>query len=437
MDLDLIIGIGGLVLLLVLLALRVPIAFSLGIVSLGGVAVLRGGLPAISALETLTFNFIAHWSLSAVPMFLLMGNIAYKSGLTQSLYRAARMWLSGLPGGLAIASTAACAMFAAASGSSVATASAMGRIAIPEMMKYKYDPGLATGTVAAAGTLGSLIPPSILIILFAIFTEASIGQMLIAGILPGILSGLVFAAMIMIRCKINPKLAPKVEGGVTLTEKIQVLREVWPLPVLIVGVLGGIYSGFFTPTEAGAGGAFLAFIIAATQKRLNWTVFKESVIETCSATAMIFLIAMGGIMLTRFMAVSGVPAALSSALGPYGLDPVILVIAASVIYIFLGMFLDSLGLMLLTLPVLLPLFEASGADIIWFGILVIKYLEIGLITPPVGLNVYIIKGVVGDSIPLETIFKGVLWFIVADIFTLTLLIIFPQISLYLPSLMQF
>ncbi|MCP5370595.1 MAG: TRAP transporter large permease subunit, partial [Hyphomicrobiales bacterium] len=209
------IGIVGLVVLLLLLALRVPIAFSLGIVSLGGIAILRGPLPALSALETLTFNFIAHWSLSAVPMFLLMGNVAFKSGLTQSLYRATRLWLSALPGGLAIASTAACALFAAASGSSVATASAMGRIAIPEMLKYKYDPGLATGTVAAAGTLGSLIPPSILIILFAIFAEASIGQMLIAGFLPGILSAVVFSLMITIRCMINPELAPKIEGGVT------------------------------------------------------------------------------------------------------------------------------------------------------------------------------------------------------------------------------
>ena len=431
------IGISGLVLLLVLLALRVPIAFSLGLVSLGGIALVRGPLPAVSALETLTFSFIAHWSLSAVPMFLLMGNIAFKSGLTQSLFRAASLWLSALPGGLAIASTAACAMFAAASGSSVATASAMGRIAIPEMLKAKYDPGLATGTVAAAGTLGSLIPPSILIILFAIFAEASIGKMLIAGILPGLLSAVVFAVMIMVRCKINPKLAPKIEGGVTWGARFKILGEVWPLPVLTIGVLGGIYTGIFTPTEAGAGGALIAFVIAAAQRRLTWQVFNESVIESLKATSMIFLIALGGIMLTRFMAVTGVPAAMSSAMGDLATNPITLVIAASVIFIVLGMFLDSIGLMLLTLPVLLPLFEASGADIIWFGVLVIKFLEIGLVTPPVGLNVYIIKGVVGDTVPLETIFKGVLWFVIADVFTLTLLIAFPEISLVLPNLMQF
>ena len=430
------IGISGLVLLLVLLALRVPIAFSLGIVSLGGIALIRGAAPAVSALETLTFSFIAHWSLSAVPMFLLMGNIAFKSGLTQSLFRAATLWLSALPGGLAIASTAACAMFAAASGSSIATASAMGRIAIPEMLRYKYDPGLATGTVAVAGTLGSLIPPSILIILFAIFAEASIGKMLIAGIIPGILTALVFIVMIMIRCKLNPKLAPKIEGGVTWGERFSILVEVWPLPILVLGVLGGIYTGVFTPTEAGAGGALIAFIIAAFQRKLTWEVFKDSVIESLKATSMIFLIALGGIMLTKFMAISGVPAALSFAMGDLATDPLMLVLVSSVIFVVLGMFLDSIGLMLLTLPVLLPLFEASGADIIWFGILVIKFLEVGLVTPPVGLNVYIIKGVVGNTVPLETIFKGVFWFLLADIFTIGLLIAFPEITLMLPNYMK-
>jgi len=430
------IGISGLIILLVLLALRMPIAFSLGLVSLVGIALIRGPVPAVSMLETLTFSFIAHWSLSAVPMFLLMGNVAFKSGLTQSLFRAATLWLSALPGGLAIASTAACAMFAAASGSSIATASAMGRIAIPEMLRYKYDPGLATGTVAVAGTLGSLIPPSILIILFAIFAEASIGKMLIAGIIPGILTALVFIVMIMIRCKLNPKLAPKIEGGVTWGERFSILVEVWPLPILVLGVLGGIYTGVFTPTEAGAGGALIAFIIAAFQRKLTWEVFKDSVIESLKATSMIFLIALGGIMLTKFMAISGVPAALSFAMGDLATDPLMLVLVSSVIFVVLGMFLDSIGLMLLTLPVLLPLFEASGADIIWFGILVIKFLEVGLVTPPVGLNVYIIKGVVGDTVPLETIFKGVFWFLLADIFTIGLLIAFPEITLMLPNYMK-
>lgn len=429
-------GSTGLVVLLMLLALRVPIAFSLGIVSIGGMVFLRGFDPGVSALGGVTFNFIAHWQLSAVPMFLLMGSVAFKSGLTQSLYKAARLWLSALPGGLAIASTAACAMFAAASGSSVATASAMGQIAIPEMLKYKYDPGLAAGTVAAAGTLGSLIPPSILMVLFGIFAEASIGQMLIAGILPGLLSALVYTLMITVRCLINPELAPKVPGGVTWKERWTSLAEVWPVPVLTLGVVGGIYSGVTTATEAGAAGAFLAFVIAGVQGRLTLKVIEDSVLESLKATSMIFFIAIGGILLTRFMAMSDVPAMMSAMLGGHGLNPVTLAVASAVIYLILGCFLDSLGIMLLTLPVLLPLFHASGASIVWFGVLVVKYLEIGLITPPVGLNVYVIKAVVGNRIPLEVIFKGIAWFVVADLVTVGLLIAFPQISLVLPEMMM-
>lgn len=430
------IGAVGIALLLVLLALRVPIAFALGLVSVGGIAVIRGASPAMASLETLPYNFIAHWSLSAVPMFLLMGNVAYHSGLTENLFQASRLWLSRLPGGLSVASVAACAGFAAASGSSVATASAMGRIAIPEMLKYRYDPGLATGSVAASGTLGSLIPPSILIVLFAIFAEVSIGKMLIAGILPGILSALIYVAMIVGRCMANPALAPPVEARVTWGERFGALADVWPLPVLVIGVLGGIYTGFFTPTEAASGGAFISFVIAAIKRRLTWRVAKDAVLETLKATSMIFLIALGGILLTRFMAMSGLPLHLSALLEAYAVTPLLLVIGSSIIYIVLGMFLDAIGLMLLTLPIIMPMFEATGADPIWFGILVIKFLEIGLITPPVGLNVYVIKGVVGKSVPLETIFKGVMWFFAADIVALVLLIAFPQIVLVLPEAMQ-
>lgn len=429
------IGLTGIVILLLLLAIRVPIGFALGSVSVIGIMILRGPAAAMGALAAGPYDFIAGWSMSAVPMFILMGTIAYHSGLTNSLYRATRLWLSRLPGGLAVASTAACALFAAASGSSVATASAMGQITIPEMLRYKYDKGLATGCVAAAGTLGSLIPPSILMIVYAIFAEVSIGKMLIAGILPGILSAVVFSTMIITRCKINPKLAPPVEEKITWAERFEVLKSVWPLPVLVIGVLGGIYSGTFTPTEAGAGGAVIAFIIAALQRQLTWKVFKATILDSLKATSTIFFIAIGAILLTRFMTFSGIPQLMKGFMADYALDPTLLIILTSIIYIILGMFLDSLGLMLLTLPVILPLFEAAHADLIWFGVLIIKYLEIGLITPPVGLNVYVIKSVVGDQIKLETIFKGVLWFVVADVVTLSILITFPEISLYLPNLM--
>lgn len=429
------IGALGIVVLLILLAIRVPIAFALGGVAVGGILVLRGPEAAFGVLTTQPYSFIAHWTLSAVPMFLLMGSIAYHAGLTQSLYRAARLWLSWMPGGLAVASTAACAGFAAASGSSVATASAMGRIAIPEMMRFRYDAGLATGSVAAAGTLGSLIPPSILMVIYAIFAEVSVSKALMAGILPGLLSATMFGLMIVIRCMINPKLGPRIEETVTWEERFAVLREVWPLPVLILGVIGGMYSGAFTSTEAAAGGAFLAFVIAGAQRRLSWQVAKMAVIESLTGTAAVFFIAVGGVLLSRFMAFSGLPTFMGEWIGQFAVNKLLLIVVISLVFVFLGCFLDSIGLMLLTIPILLPMLDKVGADLIWFGVLVIKYLEIGLVTPPVGMNVYVIKAVVGDAVPLEAIFKGIGWFVVTDIITLAILILFPEISLLIPNLM--
>ena len=430
------VGILAIAILLLMLAVRVPIAFALASVSVVGMLVIRGPAAAMSVLAEQPYNFIAHWSMSAVPMFILMGTVAYHGGLTQSLYRAARLWLSSLPGGLAVASTAACAMFAAASGSSVATASAMGRIAIPEMLRYRYDPGLATGAVAAAGTLGSLIPPSILMVLYAIFAEVSVSQALVAGVIPGILSAIMFATMIAIRCKLNPALAPPVEEEVSWADRWAVLAQVWPLPVLVLAVIGSMYVGIFTATEAAAGGALMTFVIVALRRGLNWRVIKESVVESVNSTATILFIALGGFLLSRFMAVSGLPAYVAHVVDGMELHWLYIIIGASVVYIILGMFLDSIGIMLLTLPIMLPVLEAAHLNLIWFGVLVIKYLEIGLVTPPVGLNVFVIKSVVGKSVPLETIFKGVMWFIVTDIVTLIILISFPQISLFLPNIMK-
>ncbi len=430
------IGAAGIVVLLLLLAARVPIAFALGGVAIGGIAAMRGPQAAFGVLTTQPYSFIAHWTLTAVPMFLLMGSVASHSGLTQSLYGAARLWLSWLPGGLAVASTASCAGFAAASGSSVATAAAMGRIAIPEMMRYRYDPGLAAGCVAAAGTLGSLIPPSILMVIYAIFAEVSVSKALVAGFLPGLLSAFVFGAMIVTRCWLNPDLGPSVKETVTWGHRFAVLKDVWPLPVLILGVIGGIYSGLTTATEAAAAGAFLAFVIAGVQRRLNWPVIKASVLDSLTGTASIFLIAVGGVLLARFMAFSGLPQFTGAWIGEQGVSPLVLVLLVALIFIVLGCFLDSIGVLLLALPVVLPMIEAGRLDLIWFGVLVIKFLEIGLVTPPVGMNVFVIKSVVGNTIPLETIFKGVAWFVVADLVTLAILIAFPQISLIVPQLME-
>ncbi|MBT7234971.1 MAG: TRAP transporter large permease [Rhodospirillaceae bacterium] len=426
-------GIGAVILLI---AIRLPIGIVLALVSFLGIGQLRGLDVAFGLLRVVPFEFAAHWALSAIPMFLLMGAVAHHSGISSALFRAARLWLSGLPGGLAVASNFACAGFAAASGSSVATAAAMGRIAIPEMIRQGYDKALATGTVASAGTLGSLIPPSILFVLYGVFAETSITQLLIAGVFPGLLTAAVYALMIIGRCKLNPKLAPPTTIKVDRGERWRALGAVWPLLVLILGIIGGLYGGIVTPTEAGAFGAFLAFVIAFFQKRLSLKVIKDSVLEAVTSTARIFFVAVGAVMLTKFLALTGVPVYLGQLIGDWALDPLLLVIGASLIYLVLGMFLDPLGILLITLPVLLPMFEALDLDLIWFGVLVVKYLEIGLLTPPVGFNVYVIKSVVGDTVDLETIFRGVTWFLGCEVIIVALLIAYPQISLFLPNTMS-
>lgn len=430
------IGFSGLGALLVLIALRVPVGFALMIVSMFGVAALKGWEVAGGMLRTEPFDFAAHWSFSAIPMFLLMGSVAHNSGISTALFKAARLWLGGLPGGLAVAANFACAGFAAASGSSTATAAAMGRISVPEMTKAGYDPGLSTGTVASAGTLGAMIPPSIAFVLYGIFAEVSISKLFIAGVLPGIMTAFIYATMIMVRCKINPSLGPAQAQDASRAEKFEALAEVWPLLALILVIIGGLYGGIFTPTEAGAFGAFASFLIAFLQGRLNMSVFRNSLFEALSGTARIFWVAIGAVLLTRFLAMTGAEGFLRDMVGSWAADPILLVLAASIIYIILGMFLDPLGLLLITLPLLLPMFEALNLDLIWFGVLVVKYIEIGLLTPPVGLNVYVIKSVVGQDISLETIFKGVAWFIVCEVIVVLLLVAFPQISLYLPSLMN-
>ncbi|MCA8927339.1 MAG: TRAP transporter large permease subunit [Alphaproteobacteria bacterium] len=429
------IGIIAIVALLVLIGLRVPIGIALGSVSLVGLMFARSTESAFGIFGDLPFEFGASWSLSAVPMFLLMGSVAYHSGLTSSLYNAARLWLSALPGGLAVATNFASAGFAAASGSSLATSAAMGRLAIPEMLRLGYDKALAAGVVAASGTLGALIPPSIAFVLYGWFTETSIGALLIAGILPGLLTAFIYAGMIIIRCWLNPELAPAVSETVTWGQRWSALIEIWPVPLLILGVVGSIYGGIATPTEAGALGALIAIIIAFFQGRMTWQIFRTSVMEALESTAGIFFVAIGALLLTRLLAFSGVPMLMAEMIGDWAIDPLLLIIGLSIVYLILGMFLDPLGLMLLTLPVFLPMFEALKLDLIWVGVIVVKYIEIGLLTPPVGLNAYVVKSVVGDAIPLTTIFRGLAWFLAAEAVIMVLLIAFPEISLTLPNYM--
>lgn len=428
------IGIAGVIAALLLIALRVPIGLALGLVSIVGIASMFNMNVAWGMISATPFDYVGQWELSAAPMFLLMGFICSSTDMTRGLFLSLRLYLARLPGGLAITSVGACAFFAAASGSSVATASAMSRMAVPEMLDNGYDRGLATGTIAASGTLGSLIPPSVLLILYGVYAQVSVGQLFMAGFIPGILSALIYIAMIMVRVRLNPALAGAVAITPTPEERRAALRDVWPLPTLILLVLGGIFSGAFSPTEAGALGAFAAALIALVRRKLTRAAIVESVTQAVVSTASIFIILIGSLFFTRFLALSGVPRAFTNAILSVSAEPYWILFAVAVIFLVLGMLIDSIGLLLLTLPILVPLVNEAGINPIWFGIIVIKLLEIGLITPPIGLNVYMINGALNNRVTLPEIFRGITWFLVMDVLTLIILIAFPILTLWLPSL---
>jgi len=428
-------GFVGVAAILLLIALRVPIGVALGVVSFAGIWSIIGLKPALSMLGRLPFEFSASWEFSAVPMFLLMGSIAFFSGMTASLYKAARLWLGGLPGGLAVATNFACALFGAACGSSLATVAAMGKIGIPEMRRYRYDVGLATAVCACGGTLAALIPPSIAFIVYGILAEQSVAKLFLAGVVPGLLTAAAYAAMIVGRCMMDPSLAPRLPERPAWRLRFAALAEIWPLPLLIIGVLGVIYGGIATPTEAGAFGAMLALAIAAFQGQLKWRHLRQALRDAALTTAMIMFVAIGAVMLSRYLALAGLPKWIAINVTAWELSPLLLILATSFVYLVLGCFLDPIGLMLLTIPIFLPLFQSLGYDLVWLGVIIVKFIEIGLLTPPVGLNVYAAKTLVPD-VPLETIFRGVSWFLVAEAGVMVLLFSFPQLSLWLPGLMS-
>lgn len=431
-----VIGLIGIIVLLVMISFRVHVAFALAFVGCIGYGWVTNWSATSGLMACVPYSFVANFILTTVPLFLLMGYLVHHAGLTTDVYETARLWLSKVPGGLAIASVAGCAAFAAACGSSLATSAVMGRIAIPEMLRHNYDKGIATGCVAAAGTIGSLIPPSILLILYGAMTETSIGILLIAGFIPGIVSALIYMGMIYLRALKDKTLCPMTTEMITWLDRIKSLKGTGGILALFSLVIGGIYFGIFTPTEAGGVGASGAFVIAVASGKLKWNNFVESLNDTVRSTSQIFAIALGAALFTKFMAVSDLPNIICEAVLTLKIHPYLILSGLSLVYVFLGMFLDPIGVMLLTLPVVFPVMEALGFNLVWFGIIMIKYLEIGLITPPVGLNVYVIKGVVGNKIGLETIFRGVWWFVAMDILTLIVLIAFPQISLFLPDTMM-
>lgn len=420
---------------LLLMFLRMPIGIALGVSAFGGIWAITNFTAAIGLVRTVPYSFVATWEFSAIPMFLLMGYIAGNTGVTRGLFVGLRNACRNIPGGLASASVLATALFSSASGSSLATAAAMSRITVPEMLRAGYDKALATGTVAAAGGLGSLLPPSILMVIYGIFTGAPIGKLFIAGILPGIVTAIAFVIFITIRVSAKPALAPRIQLDPGEPIERAAWADIWPLPVLILSVLGGIFAGLFSATEAGAIGAVTALVVAALRGALSWENLRRSILDTVKSTSAIFVIAVGAALFQRLMGLSQIPNELSSALMAFSDNPYVIIALIAVVYIILGMFLDSVGIMLLTLPLLMPVLNSLGIDLIWFGILTIKLLEIGLITPPVGMNCFVLKSALGSQVQLSTIFRGATWYVALEILLFAVLLAFPQISLFLPSLM--
>lgn len=408
------IGVICLIVVLVLILIRVPIAVSLLSVSFVGIYSIIGLTPALSMLTNVPYSFAASWTLSSVPMFLLMGYIAYHSGLTRGMFEAARAWLGWMPGGLAVASLCGAGGFAAVTGSSIACSAAIGRIAVPEMSRQKYDIRVATGSVAAGGTIGALIPPSILLILFGIQAEVSITKLFLGGLIVGVISLALYIGAVLVVYFRSPSSMPRAAHS-TRQERIDAIKEVWPVVLMIVIVFGGLFSGLFTATEAGAVGAVIAALIGLARNKLSWRAFQESCIDTLLSSGSLFMIAIGANLFTRLVSLSGLTNAIGSGIDSLGLGILGILILVTVIYLILGMFLEPIGAMLLTLPLFLPLMNVHGVNEIWFGILVAKLLEIGMITPPVGLNVFVIHSVAREYAKLEQIFAGVIPFLVADL----------------------
>lgn len=428
------IGLAGIGLLFLLLAMRVPIGMALVSVSFGGIWYLLGWKVAWSSLGLIPYQFAANWVLSSVPVFLLMGFVCYHAQLTQGLFRAARVWMSGIPGGLAIAAVFGSAGFAAVTGSSIACSAAMGRIAVPEMMRHRYDAQLATGTVAAAGTIGALIPPSILMILYGVIAQVAVTKLFLGGLVAGLLTALGYILVILIRVKLNPALAPRVREDVPFSEKLDALRDTWPVLAIMLGVFGGLFGGLFTPTEAGAVGAFLSCVVAFAKGTFTWKMFRTAAQETLVTTSALLIIGIGASLLSRFLALSGAGDWISTVVIDIGANPYMLLLAVTIMYLILGMFLEPLGMMLLTMPIVLPIIDAAGFSLIWFGVLLTKFLEIGMITPPIGMNVFVIKGVVGNLVTTSQIFRGIMWFLVADLVLVLVMVLFPGIIMYLPDM---
>jgi tripartite ATP-independent transporter DctM subunit len=427
------IGILGVFALVAMVFLGVRVYIAAAAVGLAGLVAMIGWDSGAGMAGTIPHSKSVSYTLSVLPMFILIGFLAFHAGLTEKLFDAATKWLGWVPGGLAVATVLAATGFAAVSGASTATAAVFSRVAIPDMLKAGYDKRLAAGVVAAGGTLATLIPPSAILVIYAIIVEESVGMLLVAGFLPGIVSALIYMALIVVMARLNPNLGRPIRGF-TWSQRWKSVPGTFPIIAVVLIIFSAMYFGWATPTEAGALGAFVVFVLALVQG-MRWKGLQDALLESAKLTVMIFSIIWGVLIFVRFLGFAGLPEAFAQWVVSLDVPPIMVMICILLFYVILGMFMDAIGMLLLTLPVVYPAVIALGYDPIWFGIVVVKMAEICLITPPIGLNCFVVNGVRPD-IPLTTVFRGIMPFFVADVVTVGLFLAFPQIILWVPQLMR-
>jgi tripartite ATP-independent transporter DctM subunit len=428
------VGLIGLIILLIVLFSRMPVGFVMALLGFLGFSYVVSWESGLRIMAKDFFSIFGSYSLSVVPLFIFMGQIAFHAGISRRLFDTAYKWVGSLPGGLAIATIGACAGFAAICGSTNASVATMTTVALPEMKRRDYALSLSTGTVAAGGSLGVLIPPSVIFIVYGIATEQSIGKLFAAGIFPGVVLATCFALTITLWVKLRSETAPRGEKT-TIREKLSALTGIGETLVLFFLVMGGLFVGFFTPTEAGAIGAGGAIVIGIVRRRLSWKDFVQAVVESTRISCMVLVIVAGATIFGHFMAITRIPYIAANWVGQLPLPNYAIMAFIVFIYLIGGCFMDSLAMVLLTVPIIYPLVVSLGFDPIWFGVIIVLITEMGVITPPVGINVYVVSGI-AKEVPLETIFKGALPFLFAILTTVALLMVFPKIALFLPSLMR-
>ncbi|MDT8860199.1 TRAP transporter large permease [Alkalihalobacillus sp. MEB130] len=427
------IGVLGLILMVILVFLRVPVGFVMILVGFIGFALIRGSGSSFTIMGNTFYEALSDYNFTAIPLFILMGFLAYYCGIVTQLFDTAKKWVGHLPGGMAQVTIFGGAGFGAVSGSGPASTATLSKIAYPEMVKTGVDKKLAYGVIASVGPLAVMIPPSILMIVFAIITQQSIGKLLIGGLLPGIVAAIVYMILVYILVKRKPEIAPS-QSKSSFKEKMLSLKGIGPFAILVITIVAGLYSGIFTPTEAGGMGAFVVFIMVLIKHGFKWEIMKNSMIETMKTTCMIFILVGGTFVFSYFLSVSRIPTQLSQFLVSLPVEPIVIILGIILLYLILGMFIEMISAMFLTLPIIFPAVIALGYDPIWFGVLLVFLVEVALVTPPFGMSLFILKGTVPGS-DLRDIYRGAVPFIFADFVIIALFLLFPQIITFLPSLM--